>query len=496
MDGTFIMIKKLAVCVPYRNREEHLRIFVPYLSNFLEAKGIQHKIFICNQVDNKKFNRGKTKNIAFNEAKKEGFDYFAFHDIDLLPEENSCDYSYPEACPVHLSSQIDEFNYKLPYPENFGGVVLFSREQFEKVNGYYNDYWEWGAEDDDLFWRCKQKGLIDIKYLEGEIKNCSKISFNGKNNKIIIPCTPSLQKLTNGSFSFSVLVKTGKKSDFPMYLQSKPNCINVDMPILSRCKSDFLAYNNSSTYNGIINNYKEEVSELWVTRSQNLWTYLTLTVDSKKKEVSFYVNGNNSSSLKSLICRDKDTYSGTLYDYKNVPYQIGARKGNFLSRLLPGRKTRDFFKGEVARVCFWKKTLSAEDVQKLHKEKEINSSLDDLVLYYDFKKIINGIISDLSGNNNHGILKGGKLGNEDIKIIKSELPYRRQARFKSLPHNEEGYAIPSNNKKSIARNERILVRKLKEGKINIDKEGLNNLNYELIRKQNIFGRHSMLDVRC
>uniref|UniRef100_A0A8C4S2C0 Galactosyltransferase C-terminal domain-containing protein n=1 Tax=Erpetoichthys calabaricus TaxID=27687 RepID=A0A8C4S2C0_ERPCA len=32
--------------------------------------------------------------------------------------------------------------------QNFGGVSSFSKEQFKKINGFPNNYWSWGGEDD------------------------------------------------------------------------------------------------------------------------------------------------------------------------------------------------------------------------------------------------------------------------------------------------------------------------------------------------------------
>ena len=35
--------------------------------------------------------------------------------------------------------------------------ILFTKEHYEKINGYSNGYWNWGMEDDDILYRVKQK---------------------------------------------------------------------------------------------------------------------------------------------------------------------------------------------------------------------------------------------------------------------------------------------------------------------------------------------------
>ena len=58
---------KLGVCVPYRNREAHLKEFVPKVGAYLESKGIDYCMYFAHQVDDKLFNRGATKkNVAQN----------------------------------------------------------------------------------------------------------------------------------------------------------------------------------------------------------------------------------------------------------------------------------------------------------------------------------------------------------------------------------------------------------------------------------------------
>ena len=149
------MSKKLAICVPHYKREEHLKKFIPHMDEFFKDKDIEYKIFVANQVypdSVSGFNRGTSKNVAFDIAQKEGYDYFCFHDIDMVPEDDTCDYSYPDKV-EHLAVHVSQFDYGIKYMEYFGGAILFTKEHYEKINGYSNGYFNWGMEDDDLFFR-------------------------------------------------------------------------------------------------------------------------------------------------------------------------------------------------------------------------------------------------------------------------------------------------------------------------------------------------------
>lgn len=72
------------------------------------------------QVDGGKFNRAKLMNVGFTEALKiYPFDCFAFHDVDLILEDDRCLYWCSDR-PRHMSVAVDKFNYVLPYTAIFG----------------------------------------------------------------------------------------------------------------------------------------------------------------------------------------------------------------------------------------------------------------------------------------------------------------------------------------------------------------------------------------
>jgi len=156
--------KKLAIVIPYRDREEHLRKLLPALKKHLARYHPELRYEVCiieQEADGKMFNRGATKNIGFDLI-KDDFDYVCFHDVDTMPLGPHCVYSYPDR-PTRIATYLSDMGNKLlvPFKHNpdrmykqwgdfFGAVVIMSVEAFSAANGYSNAYWGWGREDIDL----------------------------------------------------------------------------------------------------------------------------------------------------------------------------------------------------------------------------------------------------------------------------------------------------------------------------------------------------------
>ena len=80
---------KLAVIVAYRDREEHLKIFLHHMHPIFQRQNLDYRIFVIEQTPTEEFNRGTLMNIGYTEAlKMYDFDCFVFHDVDLVPEDD------------------------------------------------------------------------------------------------------------------------------------------------------------------------------------------------------------------------------------------------------------------------------------------------------------------------------------------------------------------------------------------------------------------------
>lgn len=154
---------KGAILVPYRDRAEHLAQFIPRMRKYAP----EMDIYVIEQMgEQQAFNRGKLLNVGVLELNntRPDISYFCFHDVDMLPI--SADYSFVGQ-PTHLARQVSQFGYKLPYNEYFGGVTMIPNDFFHHVNGFPNNLWGWGAEDDLLYRSFINRGV------QVNRKNCS-----------------------------------------------------------------------------------------------------------------------------------------------------------------------------------------------------------------------------------------------------------------------------------------------------------------------------------
>ncbi|XP_004400689.1 beta-1,4-galactosyltransferase 2 isoform X1 [Halichoerus grypus] len=150
----------VAVIIPFRHREHHLRYWLHYLHPILRRQRLRYGVYVINQHGEDTFNRAKLLNVGFLEALKEDatYDCFIFSDVDLVPMDDRNLYRCGDQ-PRHFAIAMDKFGFRLPYAGYFGGVSGLSKAQFLRINGFPNEYWGWGGEDDDIFNRISLTGM-------------------------------------------------------------------------------------------------------------------------------------------------------------------------------------------------------------------------------------------------------------------------------------------------------------------------------------------------
>lgn len=151
----------LCILVPFRDRNEELKIFAPHITNFLNEQHVRHKIIVLNQTDSLRFNRAALINVGWYEADRVGCDYMVMHDVDLLPLNEELNYSFPDVGIVrHISSP--EYHPQYNYSKFIGGILMLTLYDYKLVNGMSNKYWGWGLEDDEFYLRLRDGNLTTM----------------------------------------------------------------------------------------------------------------------------------------------------------------------------------------------------------------------------------------------------------------------------------------------------------------------------------------------
>jgi hypothetical protein len=471
------MSKKLGIIVPYRDRYDQLIAFKRRIKLYLKRDKIDYELIIVEQDDSKTFNRGKLLNIGFLEAKKLGCDYVVFHDVDMLPV--TADYSYSNY-PIHLVSEFKKRNNdfkRIIFDEYFGGVTLFPINDFEEINGYSNEYWGWGYEDDDLLYRCKVKG---IKLNEKKIKmmggNVASLKFNGTD------------AFVEGNNTFNL------QSPITFFISFFPNDIYCDHTKYDDTYCIFtipgldltINYNSYSRYNFEAYDVNENVIYINSDIKTNYSTNITVTINPIDKKITMYQDGN--------IVGEK-MYTRELYDYESVrKFYLGV--GNKRNKDNP-----KYFNGYINSFVVFNKELSNDEIVEISNNQHFGmtqnfgeyKSADYVHLYYDSKFIKNYKLMDLSGNENHGKITNCEIvGNnyEDYKI--THIPNRRNGMFELYPHEENGYVNGSWKDQTTRYNQMRYYNELIRGFKYITQDGLNNCKFREITKVKVDNETQLL----
>jgi hypothetical protein len=181
---------RLNLIVAYRDpgdgsRKQQLDIFVEQMKLIFDSQTDLH-IYIIEQEGERddyeslpellqqeksrmaKFNLGILKNIGFSIAstlsKSKKNSYYILSDVDLLPSKQLIDdyLKYPVK-PIHLGNKGTRYNMDGNDSQFLGGVLSVNKNDFEKANGYPNNFWGWGGEDNALNRRFKDTKIKIVK---------------------------------------------------------------------------------------------------------------------------------------------------------------------------------------------------------------------------------------------------------------------------------------------------------------------------------------------
>ena len=417
--------KKLGLIVPYRNREKHLKIFKEKIIKYLNARKIPYELIIVNQDNAKLFNRGMLLNIGFKIAEELNCDYVVFHDVDMIPER--VDYTYSDI-PLHLATNFKtngNENKNELFEEYFGGVTMFTMDDFRKVDGYSNKYWGWGYEDTDLLHRCRKNNIkLDTWKIKNTGSNGTALKFNGINSYVKSLNTINLNNNTTIFISF-----------YP-----SDNICNHEKDIDEYSVFSIPGYDTSISYNSFFRynfcTFSEDDKTVFYSNSKikpNYKTNITIRFDTTNNFINIFQDGELIDTIyhfEKLIKYDKPSF-----------FYLGVGDPN-------RENDQKYFKGNIDSFVVFNELLEDDEILEISKNKYFGltqnfgnyRSSHTINTYYDSKFIKEYKLIDLSGNKNDGEIVNCEIVEQEFDEYKKiKIPHRKESTFKLLQHKENGF---------------------------------------------------------
>jgi len=470
--------KKLSIIVPYSNRLEDLYTFVGHMEYFLKDK-VDYEIHFIEQIDaDVYFNYGKLCNIGAEIAKSRA-EYFVFHDIDILPKQESCNYEF-DYYPTHLCPNLK------PYSHWIGGAFKITKKDFYEANGFSNDYWGGAFHWPDFLYRLKKHKLLPTKrfftkniykpHILTEVKEVNKFIKKtvypfelNESNCCFIKANKTTDYIFEDSFTISMNVFINDN-------QSTNGCIlgkqGYDMGI-------FIA-KNEAIYVQIWDN-DNNLHQIWYPHKMytNQWINLSLKVDMATKKMGLYIDGKKVSVTEGI--------SEFLMDFKGKDLWIGSLA------------FKDSFQGKISDLCIFDYALTDSEILKLYTDgyktenNLINTNFQAVIDIPFSKKFGEFYVDESKSFSNARTICTGlhqEIYSEQLNLsYEFDMPEQSNGRFSVLENSKKFSNLENyewkRKEESFEENENIFFYEIATGVLDTDKFGLNTLSYDLISTEQI-----------
>lgn len=469
--------KKLSIIVPYSNKLQELYTFVGHMEYFLKDK-VDYEIHFIEQLDaDIYFNYGKLCNIGA-QITADRSDYYVFHDVDILPKQELCDYTYSHY-PTHLASNLK------PYPHWIGGAFKISKKDFYEVNGFSNDYWGGVFHWPDLLFRMnkhnilptkrfftrdlyKPHALVEVKEVNKYIKKTIYPFVVNENNCCLIKSNKTTDYIFEDSFTISMNVYINDN-------QATDGCIigkqGYDMGI-------FVMQNEGLVVQ--LWDVNDKMHQIWYPHKKhtNKWINLTLKVDVDRKTIGLYIDGKN--------VKMKD-FSGTLKDFRGKDLWIGSIA------------FKDCFQGKISNLNMWDYALNDSEILKLYtdgyktSEGIHNTNFESIIDISFNKKFGDFYVDESKSHSNARIVSTGigqEIYSEELNLsYEFNMPEQSMGRYSVLENSKKFSKLDNYNWKqkdeNFQENEGIFFYEIVTKVLDTDDFGLNTLSYDLVSTEEI-----------
>ena len=365
---------------------------------------------------------------------------------------------------------------------------MFPIDLFKKVNGYSNEYWGWGFEDDDLLMRLTEQNVFtDYEIYDVPKESTSGIYLHGDDSYVECNNTIDITK------------------DFTFHITFKPDDIipDYDKDFDEYCVFSIPGWDTTIGYNSF-NRYKFECWDIGKECHQITSDYdypkltrISVTYDKSNRLLTMYQDGKEVGNK---------VISRKLLDTKREKFYIGIADLR--------DDDRKSFRGFVSDFAYWDKALQKNEIQELTETFGLSyitdtgqySSSENLKIYYDFKHIqlnqayqyeegeivdiVNPRLSKCYSQTYNCIPK--PLNELEQKRI--SIPARRNSTFEMIKHKPEGYLEGGWKSESTRLNQIRFYNQVINNESNLTKDGLSTLKYTKVSSTSQ-GKYSFISVK-